>query len=444
MTATEKVLWQPNEGPQTDFLSCPAREVLYGGAAGSGKTLGLLMAAASQTENPAHRALIVRRSFPQLRDLIETSHAYFTPLGATYSRQDRQWRFSSGAIVEFGFLDVDADKYNFQGRSFSFLGFDELTQWPADGEDANGEPVNGSYLYLVSRLRSPEGSGLRHEIRATTNPGGIGCRWVQNRWGIPDDGSASERRDPVTFYRRVFIPARLKDNPFLANTDYSRQLDALSEVDRKTLKDGRWDVFQGSVFSEWDSRLHTCDPFDVPLEWEMWRACDDGYSAPACVLWLAHDRIYDRIYVVRELYARGMTPDVMANAVLQIDGQLGRRGCILGTVDSASFSDVGMGGGRADRMNALGCRWQPSEKGPGSRIAGKSLVHSRLALRSDGSPGLVFFKTCTNLIRTLPTLPYSKTNPEDVSGSDDHAYECLRIGLSHKPTRARLIPTTGL
>ncbi len=435
------IIWQPNPGPQMQFLKSPAREVLFGGSAGGGKTDGLLMAAVSQVQNPSHRALIVRRSFPQLRDLIERSHDLFMPLGATYTRQDRQWRFRSGAIVEFGFLDADVDKYNYQGRQFSFLGFDELTQWAADGADASGEAVNSAYLYMLSRLRTREGSGLRHEVRATTNPGGLGHSWVKSRWGIPDDGSAGERRDPITGYRRVFIPARLKDNPYLANTDYARVLDALSEADRKTLKEGRWDVYAGAVFSEWDPRIHICDPFPIPEEWEMWRGADDGFAAPACVLWFAHDHIHDRIYVVQELYRSGMTPDVMARTVIAMDE--GRE--MDGTIDSASFADVGMGGGRANVMNSLGCLWRPSEKGLGSRVAGKSAVHARLAAQSDGYPGLVAFRNCKNLIRTLPMLPYSRTNPEDVETSaEDHAYDALRYGLTRKVVSCHVVRVRGL
>src|SRR4030095_11860449 len=105
-------------------------------------------AALSQVENPAHRALIMRRTFPQLRDLIERSHELFSPLGATYNRQDRQWKFATRGVVEFGFLDGDEDKYNYQGRAFSFLGFDELTQWPADSIDAGGEPGKGADIYF--------------------------------------------------------------------------------------------------------------------------------------------------------------------------------------------------------------------------------------------------------------------------------------------------------
>jgi hypothetical protein len=111
--------------------------------------------------------------------------------------------------------------------------------------------------------------------------------------------------DKATGFRRVFIKATIKDNPYLAGTSYEKSLAALPEASRKALLEGRWDVFEGAVFSEWDSSLHVCDTFPVPTEWPMWRGADDGYAAPACVLWFAHDKIHDRIYVVDELYRSG-------------------------------------------------------------------------------------------------------------------------------------------
>lgn len=139
--------------------------------------------------------------------------------------------------------------------------------------------MSSAFVYLLSRLRAVEGSGLRLEVRATSAPGGVGHSWVKSRWNIPDDGSASEAIDPATDFRRVFIPARIQDNPYLAGTEYERQLAALPEATRKALLLGRWDVFECAVFSEWDYNLHTCEPFEVPETWEMWRACDDGYAS---------------------------------------------------------------------------------------------------------------------------------------------------------------------
>lgn len=433
----EELIWQANEGPQSRFLATSAREVLYGGAVGGGKSDGLLMAAFAQADNPSHRAIIFRRTFPRLKDLIGRSWELFPPLGGVYNKQEKQWTFPCGAIIEFGYLDAPEDVSVYRGRAFSFLGFDELGEWPGDGEDANREAVSQAYLYMTSRLRATRESKLALEVRSTCNPGGIGHHWIKGRWCIPDDGAGSEVRDPSTNYRRLFIPSRISDNPFLAGTDYETSLNSLSEADRKTLRDGRWDVYQGAVFSEWNPRVHVCDAFAIPESWEQWRGADDGYAAPACVLWVVRDPVHDVIYVTRELYQSGMTPEVMARRTLE--GDAGRK--LTGIIDSAAFADIGMGGGgRANLMNAHGCQWTPSEKGPGSRVAGKASVHARLALRADGAPGLRVFRGCANLIRTLPALPYSKTHPEDVdTDADDHAYDALRMGLLRKkPARTML------
>ena len=114
-------------------------------------------------------------------------------------------------------------------------------------------------------------------------------------------------------------------------------------------------------------------------------------------------------------------------------------------IDAASFADVGLGGGRANHMNSLGCKWEPSEKGPGLRLAGLAAIHSRLALSDDGKPRLIIFRTCRNLIRTLPALPYSTRNPEDGDPDyEDHAVEALRVGLTRKLWITRIVPVFGL
>jgi hypothetical protein len=182
---------------------------------------------------------------------------------------------------------------------------------------------------------------------------------------------------------------------------------------------------------------------------------DDGYASPACALWLAHDRIYDRIFVIAELYRAGMTPEIFARQVLAIDRHIpinlgdgeviDNDDPLSGVIDSASFADVGMGGGRADRMNSLGCKWKPAEKGVGSRLAGISAILARLALKSDSLPGLIVFNACQNLIRTLPALCYSESHPEDVnSDSDDHCFDALRYGLTRKVVWARVVRVKGL
>jgi hypothetical protein len=248
------------------------------------------------------------------------------------------------------------------------------------------------------------------------------------------------RLDPKTGYHRKFIAARITDNPYLATTEYARFLDTLPDADRKTLKEGRWDAFAGAVFSEWNPAIHVCQPFPIPVGWEIWRGGDDGYNSPAAILWFARDPIHDRIYVVRELYRSGMTAEQTAHEVKLrdktlpiLDGEIRENGeTLTGVIDSSAFADTGFGG-RADVMNRLNCNWKPCEKGDRARLAGKSLIHARLAPKDDGKPGLVFFSNCVNAIRTIPALCYSKTHPEDIdTDAEDHAYDALRYGLTRR------------
>jgi hypothetical protein len=344
--------------------------------------------------------------------------------------------------VELGFLDAPEDMYRYMGRAFSGIFWEELTSWSGDSIDNEGQPVSAAYIYMMSRLRSTDPT-LRLEIRASCTPGGIGASWVKNRWNIPDSGESSEVIDKATDYRRVFIRATIADNPHLANTAYARILESLPPAQHKALVEGRWDSYEGQVFSEWNYHKHTCDPFPIPVEWEIWRGADDGFACPAAVLWLAHDEIYDRIYVVQELYARGMTATDMAREVLKIDrsipvnvdGEIIANDMPLsGEIDSSSFADVGQGA-RGVEMNRLGCKWKPSPKGAGSRVAGISAIHARLALQKDGNPGLVVFNTCRNLIRTLPAMVYSRTHPEDIDDScEQHVVDGLRYALTRKTT----------
>ena len=452
------VLWQANSEPQRAFLRSTARHCLIGGGNNSGKTSVLLCGAATQSANPKARSIIFRKDYPSLKHIQSASFALFLPMRATYNRTDHTWTWPSGATLEFSHLEDESAVFQHAGKQYSFIGFDELTQLPGDVVDSRGNPINSAFAFMQTRLRADADSGLSLECRATATPGGPGMGWVKSFYGIPDSGESSEFVHPVTGFRHQYIRALASDNPAIDLADYERQMADLPAATRSALMDGSWTAHEGMVYSEWSYDKHTCQGFAVPAEYEIWRGADDGYAAPACVLWLAHDPIMDRIFVIDELYARGLTPETMARAVLQIDRSLkinlgdeviDNDAPINGVIDSASFADVGLGdesgkGSRGHIMNSLGCRWTPSPKGSGSRVAGVSAVHSRLVLKDDGYGGLVIFRNCRNLVRTLPAMVYSRTNPEDIDPAcEEHAVKGLMYGLTRQKQWFRRVRVRG-
>lgn len=455
--------WAPNAGPQTAFLACGNRESLYGGAAGGGKSDALLAAAVRYADQPDHNAILFRRSYPELRNLIRRSLQVYPFIGGVYNRAQHEWRFPSGAALIFRFIASEDDVYAYQGDAFTFIGWDELTQFPGDFTDEEtGETYNSAYVYMLSRLRRGRDSKIRLMVRATCNPGGVGHHWVKARFAINDAGDPSLVKDERTGLHRSFFPARISHNPHLAGGEYERTLDAMSSAKRKALKDGRWDIFAGAMFSDWNPRIHIVDPFPIPAHWPRWRGADDGFSAPACCVWLAENPDTKQIVAFNELYKARMTANIFADRVKELDrrqvGTVAENATVgsfvlpdenlTGILDSAAFASNGQSDvSRGDQMNRLGCGWKESIKGPGSRRLRVKRLHDLLAPNpkdAEKRPGIVFFKGCTNLIRTIPALPRDPGDNEDVdTEAEDHPFDGLTYGLQWKSTAMRTAKISG-
>ena len=167
------VVFHPNDGPQTAFLAADEKDVLYGGAAGGGKSFAMLVDPLRYCHRKAHRALILRRSMPELRELIDKSRELYPQAfpGCRFREVEKVWNFPSGAKIEFGFLERDADVYRYQGQAYSWIGFDEITHLPTEF----------GWNYLASRLRTTD-SKIKTYLRYTANPGGVGSQWVKKRY----------------------------------------------------------------------------------------------------------------------------------------------------------------------------------------------------------------------------------------------------------------------
>ena len=421
----QEVVFKPNTGPQTDFLASAEREVFYGGARGGGKSYAMLVDPLRYCDKTHHRALLLRRTMPELRDLITHSQRLYNRAfpGAKWREQEKEWRFPSGAKIEFGYAENMTDALRYQGQSYTWIGIDELPQYPSPD----------IYNFLRSSLRSVD-PNIPVYMRATGNPGNIGSQWVREMFVDPITPNTAfniEIKTPsgIKYITRRFIPAKLQDNPYLMQTDdYYAMLSSLPEVQRKQFLEGDWDAFEDSSFPEFSKSIHVVDPFDVPRGWQKFRAADWGYSSPACVLWFAID--YDNnLWVYRELYTQKITADVFARKVLMLEKDEYIR---YGVLDASTWAKRGdIGPSIAETMIQAGCKWRQSDRTPRSRIRGKLEIHKRLKLTDTvkKEPGLRIFSTCRNLIRTLPLLPLDDHNPEDINtNAEDHAYDALRYG----------------
>jgi predicted phage terminase large subunit-like protein len=249
-----KYIRQSPSVPQHAFLFIDhVKESLYGGAAGGGKSSALLAAALQYVDVPGYSALLLRRTFRDLNQpdaLIPRSKEWLSNTDAVWNGNDARWTFPSGATLTFGYLDHEDNKLQYQGAAFQFVGFDELTQFSET-----------QYTYLFSRCRRPKVTDDASDedrkrieqlaqvplrVRSASNPGGPGHEWVRQRFGIYRE-DVDDRSSPLICHRpdwphtRVFIPAKLTDNPHLDEASYVENLSELDHHTRAQLLDGDWD-----------------------------------------------------------------------------------------------------------------------------------------------------------------------------------------------------------
>ena len=418
--AQEDVIFKANEGPQEDFLAAGETDVLYGGAAGGGKSYAMLVDPLRYAHRPAHRGLIIRRSMPELRELIDKSRELYPKAfpGCKYKEVEKLWNFPSGAKIEFGFLERDADVYRYQGQAYSWIGFDEITHLPTEF----------AWNYLASRLRTTD-SEITCYMRCTANPGGAGATWVKKRYIDPSPPHESfEGADGLS---RKFIPARLQDNPFLATDGrYEKMLKALPPTQRQQLLEGNWDVAEGAAFTEFVPQLHVITPFEIPVHWERVKGIDYGYASESACIWGAVDPSDGTLIIYRELYRKGLLGTELAEMITDMEMQ--DPFSVQGVLDTACWSRTGTTGPTiGETLQRAGHKLRRADK---NRIQGKIQIHEYLKVMQSGRPRIQLFNTCPNLIRELQSIPLDKRNPEDVdTHAPDHAYDALRYLIMSRP-----------
>lgn len=448
----------PNFGPserQTKFHMSRAFETFFGGAAGPGKSTALCADAISFClRYPGHRAFLFRRTLVTLRqgtlpviqrqigpynalpDNMKATLPDGKPLTIKYNGSDKCFYFSNGSFLQFAYLNTMADIYNYSSLEMHWLGFDELTQFTEE-----------EYMFLLTRVRANDSRPLR--VRSASNPGDIGHNFVKERFiesldpGIhytPEVPYEEVLEDPDSGERytrsRVFIPAFVTDNPNPhIQHEYKRNLNAIKDPQlRLALLKGDWNTFMGRVYTEWDKSLHVING-KLPVNLDeciKFIGFDWGYHDPAVATWLAYapenEQGVRHLYAYREIHDTGKTPQWWAKTIANIIADEPIEYMILphdcfshlgGNKTIASvFDDYDVPYVRADSL---------SHAAKMHRIA---LLHQMLSLAEDGMPYLQFHEHCLNNISTIPTLPYSKSRPEEIDErADDHDFDATTYAL---------------
>jgi predicted phage terminase large subunit-like protein len=356
----------PQPGPQEQFLKSAADIAIFGGAAGGGKSFSLLLEPLYHIDNPEFRAVIFRRTVPQLRlqgGLWDTSEQLYAPMRATANQTGLEWKFPGGASVKFGAMEHSSDRFNYQGLQVPFLAFDELTQFSGD-----------QFWYLLSRLRSM--SGVRGYVRATCNPDPdsfvrnlIGW-WIDERTGLP----IKERSGVLRWFVRVgdglhfadtkkellekfgkdcepksltFIPSNVFDNRILLENspEYLSNLKALPYIDRSRLLDGNWNTRPtgGNYFrAEWFGIVEAVPRKEIVGRVRYWdraateRRGDNDPDATVGLL-LSHDR--NGVYYVEDVRKMFATPHRVEEAMRNCAAQDGK-GTTIGFMQDPGSAGV--------------------------------------------------------------------------------------------------------
>ena len=400
---------------QALFMDATQDEVLFGGAAGGGKSYAQLIDAFLYAcKYAGSKQLILRRTFPELNmSLIRVSQDVFPQEVCTYSATNHVWTFRNGSLVDFGYCERETDVIRYQSAEYDCIRFDELTHF--------SEYV---YTYLLSRLRGA--NDFPKQMKSSTNPGGVGHAWVKARFVDPAPPLTEIKTEQGT--TRIFIPARVQENSFLMDKDpqYLRRLEALPENERRALLLGEWDVFEGRFFTEWDSRIHTLPPFPIPPEWRRVFVMDYGLDMLAGY-WIALDTI-GYAYVYREVYESGLIISEAADRIKSMNN--GDR-----IEDWCAPPDLW---NRRQETGKSVADWF-GENGIYLRKVNNGREQGWLDLREwlkvftgeDGRPTarLRVFNTCRNLIRVMPSVIYDPKNPNDISNEPHeltHAPDALR------------------
>lgn len=445
MGSATRLAWAPQPGPQLALIDCPLPLVFFGGARGGGKTDGVLGKWVIKGERYGKEfyGIAFRRTTVSFEDATERAKAIAEPLGwRMTSKNNRPVLVSpKGARIAFRYLENVVDAGEYQGRNVTDVWVEEAGQYPQP------DPIDRLYGVLRSA------TGVPVQLIITANPGGAGQGWIRERFGL-HPFPAKPKRMIVEMNSGAIdaavIPSRITDNAILlsGDPDYIERLKLTgSEELVRAWLEGDWSAVEGAFFDGWLERKHVVQPFAVPPDWLRFRSIDWGYAAPFSVGWWAvvgddtGDLPRGALLRYREWYGASkpnvglrLDAEVVAQGILDREDE-GER-ITYSVIDPATFGTQS-GPSIAERMANTGLVLQPGDNRRVAKIGslgGWDTMRARLRGDADGRPMLAIFSTCTDFIRTVPTLQHDLKRAEDLdTESEDHIADEARYACMSRP-----------
>ena len=459
---TKQAQWAPTV-QQEAFLRRPEYEVLYGGSKYSLKTDALLGWAITRREKyPKSHGLFIRRMMSEITKEGAAWERIAEILGSRvrYNQQEHKVYFPNGSVEEFGHCNEEADKMAFQGAQYDDLCWDQLEQF-----------TETQYSYIKGACRTAQvdppqyqGRAIEPRIRCSANPGDVGHGWVRSYYidvappGVPYNEvvrvKAPDGGEIVIPRTRIYIPASVFDavRAGVVSADYIATLEAMPEPYRSAYLYGKWDIFIGQAFMEFDPLVHVVRTGPIDDRWRRIASHDWGYASPGHHLWGAVDP-QGGVIIYREWGFKGLDPVEIAQGVLYRQGREApitwadpacwaeRRKADLNQEQLVVLQEAGkLQLSKAEQYQQAGLTVQPANN---QRIAGKQRIHTLLKKRLDGVPYLRVMGCCPVLIETLRSIQLDPNRTEDVMTAyladavlRDDAYDALRYLLMGVPTEA--------
>lgn len=473
-----ELIVKPNSRPQEEFFAGTEDEILYGGAAGGGKTFSLVVDPMRYIHLSNFTGIIFRRTFPELEgSVIPISHKIYYAAGATYHEGKKLYTFPSGATIRLGVMQHRDDWQNYQGSPYAYQGYDELTNF-----------LEMQYTMMSIWNRSIQDGVLAYR-RAASNPLGIGHNWVKKRFydvckPIPDGEKIySElarmwwqpmRAGKTYVYRekdtetgrevvrtRKFVPSRVFDNVDLLKTNpgYLDALLSLPVQKRKAYFEGSWDVFEGQFFSEWSPEIHIVHPqhylsYTDISKFKIASALDYGTTSACGFL---YKDWYGNVYLFDNWHDEGSTRDKKAESLSRFikvrslnkflmlgdtnlwlkDGFDVQKSEMPANAFKEQFKKDGLDI-KFEMVNKT-IKGEPSvsiQNNRGYRVLCNDAIKNALhyEVGEDGNyiirPKFYVYERCTHFINTFPGLIADPDDVEDIAdGQEDHDFDAVKMGF---------------